>query len=353
MSSKVTLLDTIMSIPRLINQRILDIPRIEEEVKDIKKKKVVLIGSGTSYNAAFTIKNFSEKYLGLPIEPIYPNYFLNNFSSNMYSNDILYVFISQGGSTKSVLQGIDLVKSLGGDTLSLTENLDVPIAREAKYSLDIGSINEPFIYRTSGYSLTVLTLYVLLVKLSENINLINSTQKHKYLSEIEILPKDIEKSISLAGDFFKEFRVELKKCKNIFFAGGNDLWPVAQEANIKFMEMIPIVSESFELEEIIHGPQNCFTRDMGFFFLINGYEDLDKAKRISNFIKNEVKGFSLIIGNINENEVLWLETKSVYLKALVYVSFFQTLSYELSIDNGRDLSKKIYPQLDRYISKTI
>lgn len=351
--TQLTMLDTIKSIPDLMERRLACMDEITEVVSALgDERKIKVIASGTSYNAAFTVKSFSEEILGIPLEIMYPNYFNNHFNEKKFDTRDLYIFISQGGSTKSVLEGIHRIHALGGTTLSITENKDSPVGNHSKHHLEIGSDQEPFIYRTAGYSLTAMTLYLFLIKWAVKLHLLLPEQQEQMMIEMNGLAgivKDITKDSEIQYDVHRE---ALKNCKTIFFAGGGSLWAAAQEANIKFMEMVPIVTNSFEIEEIIHGPQNCFHKQMGFFFLVNNKNDYEKARRIDEFIRQEIGAFSKIVTNLDGDNTMNIPS-SGYFDPLAYTAVFQVLSYKLSQDHGRELSKKIYPQIDQYIKKSL
>lgn len=350
---KLTMLDTIMSIPSLMEKKFEIKKSIKETAQSIKKTKVKIIASGSSYNAAFMVKNFSDEFLDMPVDIIYPNYFINHFTKGQYEDEALYLFISQGGGTKSVIDAIRMIHEVGGTTLSITEKSNSPIAKLSHFNLEIGSDNEPFIYRTSGVSLTTLTLYLFLIYLSENLTNITEEESLKYISDLEMYPEKVTSIIELALKEYEKYQGALSRSKAIFFAGGGSLWAVAQEADIKFMEMVPIISNSFEIEEIIHGPQNCFTNQISFFFLSNNKTDFEKAVKIDSFIKKEVGSFSKILAPYTYENVTKIGDENDLFDTLLYLSFFQVLSYKFSIYQNRDLSKKIYPTIDRYINKTV
>lgn len=54
------------------------------------------------------------------------------------------------------------------------------------------------------------------------------------------------------------------------------MWAVAQKAVIKLMEMIPLITNSLEIEELINGLQNCFHSKIGFFLLADIFSILKK-----------------------------------------------------------------------------
>lgn len=354
MTQEQSMLEVIQNIPNQILKRLQASDEFSQKLTGVTQDKVLIVASGTSYNAAFTVKDFTEKKLGLPVTIDYPNHFYHHFNESLYDERTLYVFVSQGGTTKTVLETIEKVNNLGGVTVSLTESLATPIAQAAKISFEIGSEKEPFIFRTAGYSLTAVTLYLTLLAVALEKGNITKTEWADFYNELVGLKKDLPEVMTLAEEWYQKHQDILLSRKALFFAGGGSLWPIAQEADIKFMEMIPIFTNSFEIEEIIHGPQNCFNDSMGFFFLAENKMDEEKAVSIDAFIKKEVGAFSQILTTTKtDSEMLYIASKSSNFHSLVFMTFFQVVGFKLATDSGRNLTQKMYPQIDHYINKTV
>lgn len=353
MDKNKTILDVINSIPDLIEKHE-KYSCIKEKLHSIPSyERMAVIGSGSSYNAAFATQLFAKNELHLTLELYYPDYFYNHILNENMDKETLYVFISQGGKTKTVLDCIDKMNKNGYFTISLTEDLSAPIAQEAKIAFEIGSNAEPFMFRTSGYSLTVFSLLNVLVAISSNSELIDVTEEEKFTDDFKSIPKDIEKVTKLASNWYVNHKSDLSNIQSFYFAGGGDLWPVAQEASIKFMETVPCLTTSYEIEEIIHGPQNSFTSDSGYFLIANNNEEMKKAKKINEFIHAEITKNSFIVGTKKDAADFIINPESDNFKNLTYVAFFQVLSYLIATDRGRDLHYPVYPQITKYIHKTI
>lgn len=349
-----TILKVIDQIPDLISQKTLQVDFLKDQLATLQPQQVIVIGSGSSYNAAAAAKVFNEEQNLLNFELYYPNFFLNHLAAQAINQQALYIFISQGGRTKSVLQSLKKVKDQGGVTLSLTESLTAPIAQTAQYAIEIGSENEPFIFRTAGYTMTVVTLDLISLILAKNQGLIDQAQLIKNVAELNKLPQTINQVINLTKNWYKQEQTALLAVNSYFFAGGGSLWPTAQEAEIKFMEMIPAITNSYEIEEIIHGPQNCFSPDTAYFLMANERNDLIKAQEIKDFVKNEITSSVYLFSNKSSQTVdLAIATESGNVSGLVYVTACQVLSYLIAQAKGRDLTQTRYPQITRYINKAI
>lgn len=353
-----SMMDTIEQIPIKLSKILNNKNHIYEKIHTYLQahppvKKITFIASGTSYNAAFTTKKFAEDFIQIPVELIYPNIFVNYYNQRLLSKDTLYIFISQGGKTKLVYEALEIVKAKGFPNVSITENLETPIAMRADLAIEMGSDNEAYIFRTLGYSATSATLYWLFISLAKLSGNLTEEKEQLFVDDYLKMIKNLPRIQTDTLDWYKQHKFTLMQKNKFIFSGTNDLWPVAQEADIKFMEMLPTLTNSFELEELIHGPQNAFDSTTGYFILSRKGEDADKAKKIATFINQEITPCFMVGEETIANSDLQLHTPSKYFSCLEYITVFQILSYQLSTDKGRDLKKGVYPQVINYIEKSL
>lgn len=304
--------------------------------------RVICIGSGTSFNAAKVLEDFAVSELGLEYEVVYPNVFFRN-ADRYLREDVLYVCISQGGNTKLVYECMKLAQGRGYPVLALSENPEGKIPKEADVFLNLNTGREEFVFRTIGYSMSVVCLRLALVYLADadmDLEVQGLLDSAKRLSDIR----------HRAEAWYEERKGAFVKKEAVFLIAEDELYPLAQEADIKLMEMVPIVTRSLELEESIHGPQNCFNEDMVFFVLQREGQSVGKAHSIYDFIRNEVTKTAYFLGQ-GEGDFTFDRGMRPYL-ILEYITFFQVLSYLWAKDRGRDLTKGVYPQVTDYVKKT-
>ncbi|MEG0520773.1 MAG: SIS domain-containing protein [Erysipelotrichaceae bacterium] len=310
-------------------------------------EEVVFIASGTSYNSAFTTKSFFEE-IGIKASFIYPNIFVNY--THLLNKKALYVMISQGGETKLVYEALKKVQLNGCKNCSITADLNCIIASEADVSILMGCDYEEYLYRTIGYSTTVATCFMLALNLGSKQSGLNIAD---YENDYKKMIANLEAIKIKTLDWYKQHKFSLMRKQKMIFAGTNDLLAVAQEADIKLMEMVPMMTRTFELEEFIHGPQNSFTSDTGFFIFARASEDKEKATAIANFLKNEI-GFCCIVGDIKvDNRDLTLNIQSKHFSPLEYITTMQIIAFKMADDRGRDLSRGVNTQISNYIKKTV
>ena len=344
------LLDCIKKIPTRLETILNNYDSLKDSIlnyiQDKEIKEIVFVGSGTSMNACKVTRYFSENNCKIHVHFYYPNEFMNYF--NYFNSNALYVFVSQGGSTKLVYDSLLKAKQYKCMTCSITENLDAPIALQADLKLPMGSIKEEFIYRTIGYSTTAATITLLETILSKN----NELEK-EVLIDLNKAINNLDEIRELTEKWYLNNKFSLMKRNKVILAGAHSFHEVANEADIKIMEMVPLMTRSFELEELIHGPQNAFD-DNTIFFLLSDIEiDGDKVRKIASYLKNEI-GYCAIVGNQSiDDKDLYFQLKSKYYTFLEEITPFQVIAYRMAIDHGRDLTRKVNGNMDKYITKIL
>lgn len=327
---------------------------LKEYIGNRNINKISVVASGTSFNAAFTTKTFGEQVLNIPVDIIYPNLFLNYSNKNLLSGDTLYIFISQSGTTRLVYESLKLVKDKGLLNIAITEDLNSPIAKETSLALDMGTGHEEYVYRTIGYSATCGTLYMLYLNILRIKGDISDEDYNTYSLDFLSAVNNVESIIDKTINWYSRSSLLLKSFNKFIFSGTSDLYPVAMESDIKFMEMVPVFTNSFEMEELIHGPQNAFDDETGYFLISKFGQDSDKGVKISDFIQNEIGNNSIIVGNsTTRNTDIDIEVKSKHFYPLEFITVFQVLAYKLAVDKGRDLSVRIHSEINNYITKSL
>ncbi len=338
----VTLLNCIERIPGLIKDAVNKYPSQFINLKEKEEiKKIMFIASGSSYNAAFISKNFLEDKCGIKVELMYPNEFRK--TTILDTLNTLYVFISQSGTTKLVYEDLLRAKSEDCVTLSITSDINTPIALASDYAIDAGCGHEEFRYRTIGVSTTIVMCWLLGCYLSGN----------KDYKSISIVANQLEQMIENTLNWYQKNKFELMRRNKVMFTGSGTLWPIGIEADIKFMEMIPYLTKTYELEEFMHGPQNAFDDQIVYFVLSNKDIDEEKTIAMANFLKKEI-GICYMVGNAIVDECdfnFTIDTADFF--ELKYLTFFQVVSYLLSIDHGRDLNKGLNTSITKYLSKSL
>ena len=349
------LIECIKRIPELLNNIVNNYEneksRISNYIQDHKIKEIVFVASGTSMNSSKVTRYFASNGLGINVNCFYPNEFVNYF--DYVNEDALYVVVSQGGSTKLVYDALNKIKANNLLNCSITEKLDSPIAKAASLSIEMGSVNEEFMYRTIGYSTTAVTCYLLEVAIAEINGTISKEKAQEYIEELKSAIDNLDNIRETTEKWYLNNKFSLMRRNKVILAGAQDFYETSNEADIKLMEMVPLMTRSFEMEELIHGPQNAFDDSTLFFILTNKDHDKEKAIHIAEFIKNEI-GFGCLVGNNKiDDRDLYFELKSTNFTPIEEITAFQVIAYRMATDHGRDLARGVNTSINKYIKKTL
>ena len=296
-----------------------------------KLQQLVLVGSGSSYNAILSELPFIEKVT--QIETI--SYLPNDFAKKtVYNSSALYIFVSQSGTSTLVKEQILKINELGYPTLAVTDDKDSAIATAAKSHIPLEVNNEPFGYRTVGFSSTLLTLKVIALRIAlEKGNII----EEDFDTYLEDGKKALDNHVKVVEDTLKWFELnkdELKTLRSLMYYGSGELKGIAIEAALKLMETPKIyLSVGFEAEDGIHGPCYAFGKDDAILFLNDGENDSEYATSMVRFSKNELGRGYMAGPDIVDDKDLKIIPQSKDFREFEFAPVGQIIAYEMALLN--------------------
>ncbi len=309
-----------------------------------KPKEIIIIGCGSSYNAAMLGKYNFELISQIPTNIYRPSEF-TFFKKNL--KNILYIFLSQSGETADTCDLLESNKIFFKNSLSLVNNIDSRLVKGSKHSIDLSMGIEKGVAATKTFTGQIAMLYLMATYFKFNKNYkLKKLDTHHFNNFFKVENK--VKSIA------KKFH----KSKNFFILGRNCTYPIALEAALKIKEISYIHSEGSLSSEMKHGPIALLDDKFPILYLLscnkntvlkeitNLYEAHTRSKRIilfatSNSIKMIDRKFLSEINFIeipNETE----EILPVYYTLLVQLLSFHLAKFNnLSIDQPRNLAKVV------------
>ena len=361
-----TVLDCIERIPKSLKGIRDSYPERTKNIADylsgrgIKKVgRLVFIASGSSYNSAHTAKLFIKNQCGIETEFKYPNIFVHYEADTELSREAkdlestVYVVISQGGETRLVYQALEKIRNAGRPCMAITADEEASIAKMAVIHLDMGCGQEEFMYRTIGFSTSAAVCMMLGLAAGVYNGTVTAKEEAEYQRDFDAMIQNLPAVEAATESWYQAHKFSLLRRSKMMMAGTGDLYPIVNEGDIKIMEMVPMMTRSFELEEFIHGPQNSFDDATLFLILHHKGEDDEKAKAIARFIKEQI-GFCALVGEEPlEERDLFISPASRYFFGLEYVTVFQVLAYRMADDRGRDLHRGVNAVVSKYITKTL
>lgn len=253
-------------------------------------KRVVIVASGSSYNAGLFGKYFFENISNVECCVEYSAEFSNAKFVN-YDKEALYVFISQSGNSVDTVLSISKVIQRGCKTLCITNNKDSEIYKMADFKFLLEAGEERAIAATKTFSSSVLILWILACKIAQN--------KHIDLADemksVYSVKNSVENTIQEIENLDMAAKI-LSKQNEFTICGYGYNYPLSREAALKIKETSYINTSSYPLGEFIHGHFAILNKSNVFLAFLG--EDCHSFEVESlNKIFNTYKTKSIIISD--------------------------------------------------------
>ncbi len=199
--------------------------------------QVVVVGSGSSFNAALAARIYLES-IGCVVTRV-------DHASESFRHAIpgraLAVGLSHSGSSSDVRAALKRAKRQGCRTLALTNIDDSPLSRDADMAWVTGAGVERAIPSTKGFTaLVAASLILASVRLGSVATATRAIRRAALAIErIEPLDAVVDRVAS---------------AKTVIFLGGGLLYPVARDAALKLLEVSYIPALAYPPGEFRHGP---------------------------------------------------------------------------------------------------
>ena len=187
-----------------------------DEVSDLvsKSDKVYLIGCGSSISTCYSVRDairMSSTNIDIEVYTGYEFYYNKKLVENENS---IAIFTSQSGETSDTLTSLRRANEFGIHTVSISNEPDSSMTKEAKTPIVTRGETETAILGTKTYITQLACLYQILFKASDYEN------KTELLAELADMPKMIEKLLLLTEDENREL-AEKYAGEDIFYCMGS------------------------------------------------------------------------------------------------------------------------------------
>ncbi len=110
-----------------------------EKFKGREIEQIYVLGSGTSYHAGLSAKNYLEELLGMKVICMYPTQFERG--EKVFNKNTLVIGMSQGGQSLSTVAGLDCARAQGFGTAGVSANRNAFIFEHAdtKTLIEVGN----------------------------------------------------------------------------------------------------------------------------------------------------------------------------------------------------------------------
>ena len=214
-------------------------------------RRVVLIGCGTSLNAAMVGRHLIERFAGIPAEAESASEF--RYREPFLDERTLVVAIGQSGETADTVAAMEQVRRSNARLLAVCNAPDSQATRLADISLLMRSGIEIGVASSKTFIASLTILNLLAMRLGAARGHLSDAVLRRCVDDLSRLPGRISDFISnpqiiedLAGRYYN--------CRNFLYLARGINAPIATEGALKLKEISYIHAEAYPAGEMKHGP---------------------------------------------------------------------------------------------------
>ena len=226
-------------------------------------KKILFFGSGTSYNASLIAAYYFKHIVGIDAAGHYPTVFANyekaDWTNTLKNEEILFVGISQSGTSISTIDIMKHAKNEGFQTIALTENLGSEITKHVDTVIHLLCGKEETPPETRGYTVTLLQLYLWSLAAAKATNKLDISTYETSLKETKDLLDKFETVLEESERWYDRNATTIVNSDCLYVLGYGIDFGSALEGMLKIGEMLRLPTIGYEIEEYSHGPTMALT----------------------------------------------------------------------------------------------
>jgi glucosamine--fructose-6-phosphate aminotransferase (isomerizing) len=309
-----------------------------------------MIGCGTSWPAGLVGRYLFEEISRLPVEVEYASEF--RYRNPIIYSDDLVIAISQSGETADTLAAMELAKEKGATVFGLCNVVGSSIPRNSHAGAYTHAGPEIGVASTKSFTAQVSVLALMALAVAQIRGTLSKEKMSLYLSELESIPKLIEKTLK-TNDAVYKIAEQYKDVNNCLFLGRGVSFPVALEGALKLKEISYIHAEGYPAAEMKHGPIALIDKNMPVIVVAPHDNIYDKV--ISNICEIKARQ-GKIIAIVSEGDVKIKELADYVIEVpnvnemfspLLTTIPLQLLAYHIAVlrgcnvDQPRNLAKSV------------
>lgn len=236
-----------------------------EEFKDKDIEQIYVIGSGTSYHAGLSAKNYLEEVLNLKVFCMYPTQF--HRSEKVFNKKTLVIGMSQGGQSLSTVEGLDAATAQGLYTAAVSENPTALVFDHATTKTRIEVGNEKCGAKTKGYAGTTVTLMMMLSEWAIAKGILSEESFEGYKERMFKVIGNMPNIVNAATEWYGRIKDEFLPAKRIIVVGYDGNYADVLEGALKVLETVRQGVTGYDIEEFFHGIYNSITESAHIFYL--------------------------------------------------------------------------------------
>jgi len=231
------------AMERCLKTNLETIEKLVSTLKSSNITNVIVAARGTSDHAGIYGKYIIESLLGIPVG-LSACSTTTIYGSKLNYKNMLVIGISQSGAAADVREVINNAKETGAVTLTITNNLESPLASAADFHLycDAGLEESVAATKTFGTQLYLIAQFVT-----------RWAGREDLVKKLESVPKNMCQ-ILLQDEAIAEIAKRYRFMDEAFLLSRGINYPLALEATLKIQETNYVRAKAYPISDFHHGP---------------------------------------------------------------------------------------------------
>ncbi len=308
-------------------------------------RRIVLVGSGTSWHSALYGKCVLERYLKIPVD-VERSYDFTDRNPVVGKEDAV-IAISHGGETPETLAAIRIARSKGAATLAINSAGGTLLSRECDAGIFINAGRGSGNASIQTFTSQAATFVLLTLSLTRGCEL-EFKEWLEITKQLCRLPDLVSETLRLEP-YIREIADEFAGSANLTYLGRGFNYPVALEGAMELKEISGIQAEGYPAAETRNAATAPVRSGMPVLFIAPHDSTYEKVLR--NMLEVKVRGARLIsivdeederIRELSEYTIRIPKTLDVLTPVLSIVPL-QLLAYHIALLSGRDVDRAADP----------
>jgi glutamine---fructose-6-phosphate transaminase (isomerizing) len=310
--------------------------------------EIVIAASGSSRHAGLIAELLIEDLSGIAVDVEYASEYC--YRSEKSLKNAAVVVISQSGETADTLTALRKARTVGHQTLAVTNVPGSSMAREASVSFPTLAGVERAIPATKSFTAQLLVLHLIALLAAESRKALDAPVIKEYLEQLAGLANVLTPQMAVWETQVSQLAKQYQSFKNFLFLGRGVHYAIAREGALKLKESSYLHAEGYPGGELKHGP-NALVSDGTPLVMVATVDRSDpdavlRYEKILQLMRDmKAQGANILaIANQGDCDAAALANATITVPELpesilpiAEVIPLQLLSYFMAINNGIDV----------------
>ena len=305
-------------------------------------RRVVLIGCGTSLNAAQVGRHLVERLAGVPAEADSASEF--RYREPMLDDSTLVVAIGQSGETADTVAAMEEVRRSRAKLVTICNSPDSQATRLADSSLLMRSGIEVGVASSKTFIASLTILNLLAMRLAAAHDRVGQSGMQEWVDQLARIPGHVANLVSKPAEI-DELAGSYCNRRNFIYLGRGINAPVATEGALKLKEISYIHAEAYPAGEMKHGPIALIDHRMPTMAIAP--DDALYDKMVNNVQEVKARG-GAVLGVLTDGDArlsglvdgaMFIPRVPDHLTPIVATVPLQLFAYHIAVRRGCDVDQ--------------